>query len=361
MYIEQLAFTRFLAAALIVIYHFGTNVIPFNQYHLNVLVSDGRIYVSYFLALSGFILAYIYYNENEKICLKHFYISRFARIYPIYFLSLIPFIFLFIREGNFDFGSFLIHIFLLQSFFPTQSTFFNIPSWAISVLAVFYVIFPLLMKYIYRFRKKSFLCFSITIWVLSQILYLYLWNNIDNFQAISSYRLRYIIRTNPFFHLNTFLLGCAVGVYFKGFTPKQHITNYLNTLILLLSVFSIMVLLLMKEHISNVIGINFKLSNGLLAPFFLLCIFSLCMDNSFLKKIFKNKLFVTLGEASYCIYLFQVPYFHYYLYFSGEKEVIYYSPEFYINLMALIAISIFSYKYIELPFRNKIRKFLLIK
>ncbi len=106
MHINQLDFTRFLAATFIVIFHSGTNVYPFNQYPFNILVSDGRIYVSYFFTLSGFILAYVYYDENKKICLNNFYISRFARIYPIYCLSLLPFLFSSIREGNFDFTSF---------------------------------------------------------------------------------------------------------------------------------------------------------------------------------------------------------------------------------------------------------------
>jgi peptidoglycan/LPS O-acetylase OafA/YrhL len=351
MYIKQIDVTRFIAALSVVIFHYGTEVYPFNQYPVNKLVPVGPISVSYFFTLSGFILAYVYYNKHNNINFDEFYVARFARIYPIYFLSLLPFLFHGFKKGNFDFNSFLLHVFMLQSFLPIKLTLFNIPSWAISVEAAFYIIFPLLMKYIFRYGKKSFLFISIVVWSSSQILHIYLFNNIYDG---NSYALHHILFTSPLFHLNAFLLGCAFGVYFNEFMPRLNNRKLLNNTILLLSFSAILFTLLIREDIPDLVGFKVPFTNGLMAPLFLMFIFSLSIDNSLLKGLLKNKVLVKLGEASYCIYIFQAPFNYFFYFYIGNIGNFSDTQKFYIYLIVLILISVYSLKFIELPLRNKI-------
>ena len=55
------------------------------------VVNAGFISVSYFILLSGFVLAYNYAERarNGELDRKRFWEARFTRIYPIYFLSLL--------------------------------------------------------------------------------------------------------------------------------------------------------------------------------------------------------------------------------------------------------------------------------
>jgi peptidoglycan/LPS O-acetylase OafA/YrhL len=87
MRIEQLTFTRFIAAVAVVIFHFGREVFPFQHPILQPLVLSANIGVSYFFILSGFVMI-IAYNKQPNIDYKQFYISRIARIFPAFLVSI---------------------------------------------------------------------------------------------------------------------------------------------------------------------------------------------------------------------------------------------------------------------------------
>jgi hypothetical protein len=78
MRIEQLTFTRFIAAVAVVIFHFGREVFPFQHPILQPLVLSANIGVSYFFILSGFVMI-IAYNKQPNIDLQtilHFQNSK---------------------------------------------------------------------------------------------------------------------------------------------------------------------------------------------------------------------------------------------------------------------------------------------
>lgn len=64
-----------------------------NQYYHQVLqlLTDGGLGVSFFFVLSGFLITYLLLNEVAhigKIHLPHFYMRRFLRIWPLYYVVL---------------------------------------------------------------------------------------------------------------------------------------------------------------------------------------------------------------------------------------------------------------------------------
>ena len=90
MRIDQLTFTRFVAAMTVVFFHFGGNISYLNQEPWSALLRAGNISVSYFFTLSGFIMAIAYYSLDNKMVDKARYaVARFARIYPIYLVGLL--------------------------------------------------------------------------------------------------------------------------------------------------------------------------------------------------------------------------------------------------------------------------------
>ena len=87
---QRLTFTRFIAATLVVIYHgicLGQNVFPFSQKGFYNFFIHGNLAVIYFFYLSGIIMGFAYLKKNDNP--KKYYISRFARIYPMYFFGII--------------------------------------------------------------------------------------------------------------------------------------------------------------------------------------------------------------------------------------------------------------------------------
>ncbi len=81
MRIEQLTFTRFIAAISIVIFHYGRNITPLN--YCDFVFCQANMAVSYFFVLSGFVMA-IAYRDNKRVHFGRFIQRRFARIYPVY-------------------------------------------------------------------------------------------------------------------------------------------------------------------------------------------------------------------------------------------------------------------------------------
>ena len=79
---------RCFAAVNIVLFHFSN---PQWFGWLAPVVNAGYVSVSYFILLSGFVLAYNYSGRARagELELGRFYKARFTRIYPIYLLSLI--------------------------------------------------------------------------------------------------------------------------------------------------------------------------------------------------------------------------------------------------------------------------------
>ena len=81
---------RFLAAYHVVLFH-CTDWVHWTNPWARSFVGSGYVAVSLFFVLSGFILTYTHCGEEppKPIALRPFYVSRFARIYPVYAVGLL--------------------------------------------------------------------------------------------------------------------------------------------------------------------------------------------------------------------------------------------------------------------------------
>jgi Predicted acyltransferases len=140
MRIEQLTFTRFLAAILIVIYHFGLDIFPFNHPAVSFIFKQANICVSYFFVLSGFVMM-IAYGRKSNISFFKFMQSRFARLYPVYLLALLLYLWL-TRHYHFGLTNIILSTFIVQSWVPGKPLSLNYPGWALSV-EIFFILFSL--------------------------------------------------------------------------------------------------------------------------------------------------------------------------------------------------------------------------
>lgn len=76
---------RFLACLKVLLQHIPVLIFPW----FNVLRAGGYIGVEFFFVLSGFLITYILYEERLRtgtVNLKHFFMRRILRIWPLYFL-----------------------------------------------------------------------------------------------------------------------------------------------------------------------------------------------------------------------------------------------------------------------------------
>ena len=86
MRIEQLTFTRFIAAISIVVFHYAKDIPPFNFDVTSFFFQQANLGVSYFFILSGFVMIIAYWHK-DKVSFLSYMQKRFARIYPVTFLA----------------------------------------------------------------------------------------------------------------------------------------------------------------------------------------------------------------------------------------------------------------------------------
>jgi peptidoglycan/LPS O-acetylase OafA/YrhL len=340
MRVEQLTFTRFLAAIAIVIYHYGKNIIPFNFEISSFVFRQANLGVSYFFVLSGFIMI-IAYNQNKVILTLEYFKRRFARIYPVYFMSIILLLgYFLLSKGRIDFKGLILNITMIQAWIPGQALSYNFPAWSLSVEVFFYLLFPFLFNKIYTKQPlKKLVIPVLLIFVITQILTNYLVNSsfYNGYPVVRHDLIFYF----PLMHLSSFLIGNIAGLYFMN---RKKTKNY-DWSILLIFIGLIILLSYRTE-------INYH--NGMLALFFAPLMILISSNNGIITKVFNWKLLVFLGKISYGIYIFQSPIYKLvngvFKTLSIDNAIL----KFYSALILLIIISAISYHYIEKPLRRKI-------
>jgi peptidoglycan/LPS O-acetylase OafA/YrhL len=342
MRLEQLTFSRFIAAISIVIFHYGTKVFPFNNHHVSFLFKKADIGVSYFFVLSGFIMI-IAYGSFDKINPAEYYKNRFARVYPLLALSVIPYILLAFFSADARLCDALLNLSTLQAWIPGKAIVGNYPLWSLTVEIFFFLCFPFLFNHFYRNYKISSIAGVVfLIWAVSVSSQYYLIN--------SGFRTGYESPNNefiyyfPLLHLNQFLAGNLAGLLFLN--KREGKAGYDILIVAALAVF----LLLLKYPI----GLNYN--NGFLAIIFIPLILLQAKNTGGLTILLRKKAFVFLGEISFGIYVLQAPVFSI-LNRINEKFTIVNNATvmFYLNFIALLITAVICYVYIERPLRNRIK------
>ena len=133
-------------------YHFDYDHMPFHAVLLPVYIY-GQFFVELFFTLSGYVFFWLYSQmiANRQTGPSAFFVARFSRLYPLYFVTLIlaaliqP-VFHAIYGHDFIYttntvGNFLLNLFMVQQWVPASTQSFNGPAWSISVEAFLYLIF----------------------------------------------------------------------------------------------------------------------------------------------------------------------------------------------------------------------------
>lgn len=355
MQLNQITFTRFIAALSVVFFHYGQTVFPANINFLFENLTAGPIAVGYFYVLSGFIMAIAYYqtdkNKQQGINKKKYWVARFARIYPVYLLALLLIVAAKFKTLGDQWETLPLHLLLLQSWLPSYPITLNTPGWSLSVEAFFYLCFPFLLLWTYKRGTKAIALLCLVLWVVTQII---LMNALNSDAYAPKTHLHDFIYYNPIMHLSSFIMGILVGIYFKENRSTPPLKS--NTLWLGLCFVFIFSLIWGRPHLEVLLDYKLAYTNGLLAPAFLLFIVLLAKNKGFISKVFSHAWLILLGEASYSLYILQKPIHGLYDKIITPRVSLTETTHFYIFLVGLIIASILSYLLLEKPARKAIRK-----
>ena len=354
--LDQLTFLRFVAAIVVVIYHYGDKAWKTGLTNLMPSILAGPLMVTFFFVLSGFIMTIAYGNQNE-IDKGRFWVARYARIAPAYYLAMIiKIIALYLNGVQVNIFGLSLPVFFLQSWVPLRALYLNGPAWSLSVEMFFYLIFPFCISLIKKFSISKSIALILVYWGLN-VLAIYFLVNSQYFQNADGNLFREIAFYFPLLHLITFFVGIAGGIIYNKYLSKLQVSKVISGS-LVISIFLIM--LLSFKNFSRFAGLleapRLSFVNGLFAPMFLFLILTLSIDHSIISGILSKKVFVFLGDLGYSVYIFQNPLKYIYSAFIEPIYNLTPSQDFYVYTFLLICFSAITYILVEKPMRSKLRK-----
>jgi peptidoglycan/LPS O-acetylase OafA/YrhL len=252
--------------------------------------------MAFFFTLSGFLIVRIYYEQAElrRRWLAKYFVNRFARIYPVYFLLLSIAV---CMQHDFRPWTLITNYTLTHALFHDNDVIIQ-PSWSLTVEECFYFLAPFFM--ILARRHSFWVPFALASFLLLAAL------------AIS--KLGFAFLGTPGFVLTTTFFGHFVE-FFAGFylalalmrlekrrpiySPGNSYTMAGLAGVLLL----IIAMVIVYRHVpTNFVAV--MLINNFLIPFPIAVLYwGLIRENTLLSRLLSSRVSGLLGRSSYSFYL----------------------------------------------------------
>jgi peptidoglycan/LPS O-acetylase OafA/YrhL len=325
------------------------------------IVNAGYASVSFFILLSGFVLAYNYAPKARtgELGKVRFWKARFTRLYPIYFLSLLlswkmlPVEYAAHTHVMFWWGMALTPL-LMQGWVPELATFLNTPAWTMSAESFFYVLFPWIASWKRPVRLAPHLGKMFGVWMIGLIPgTLYAIYNPDGLPHIDRWSWGpwlQALKYTPMSHLASFVFGVMLASV-DEFIERA---DWLRVVLGLFGFAATFIILWQAAHIPYSV-----IHDGLLMPFFGCMILGLSGEN-FLAMGFGWRPLVFVGEASYCLYLMHFNLWNL-IHDSHTLDrlgLARFDP--WISYALLIAIAVMALHFVEKPAQKLLRKWMSV-
>lgn len=327
--LDALTGARFFAAFYVMLIHtffYDDHMSKWTTAHvawpIMYFLDRGCIAVNFFFVLSGFVLAYNYCRpDGAMVTSKHdFWVARFARIVPMYFIALMIAAPLFFHDEIYNAvhgGSFLAAakstvtnwgatLLFVNAWIPAWNN-VNPPSWTLSAEAFFYLLFPFVLGPLGRLPNLTLLrtaAFLYLITMLPTLAFSLRTHTGDLFSARhlnhADGHLESALYNFPLLRFPEFAVGAIMGLIFNRTTTGARPSVWNNAE--LAGVSFLLAVMFMAAVPWPVVRSSFY------TPMSVWVIWSLARRPvGVLGKFLSCAAMVLLGEASYAVYLFHYP------------------------------------------------------
>lgn len=293
--IKSLTSFRFIAAFIVFLLHCKIHLgFSVENLYIDQFIANGAVFMTAFFVLSGYVLSFAYRecDFTKKNSLKHYYLRRFSRIYPVYFFASVFYFIFFHNTLGYDIGDWvriiINDLFLFQAFFSNMFRLgLNSGTWSLSIEAFFYLLFPL---FLLVFRNKPYILFVVA-FVYTAIINVNV--ILENYSVFENIKTHY---SNPIMRLNEFMIGIAF--YFL----KESRLDAWFPRILKSPIFISFLIVLASVCPLSSLEFSFMGFHFCLVPLFGLFIYNLHVNGLI---IIENRIMVYLGKISYSFYIWQ--------------------------------------------------------
>jgi peptidoglycan/LPS O-acetylase OafA/YrhL len=330
---------RAVAVLAVVIYHAGIDSFS--------LFTGGFLGVDVFFVISGFLITQILLKElaERRFSLASFYERRIRRILPLLFtvkLVSIPFAWLLMMPRSvYEYSASIVSSFVFSSniWFSLDEGYWAadnslkpfLHTWSLSVEEQYYLVFPLLLWWAWRYGKTFLLSFFSITFIVS-LCWAQIW-------SVDSPTLSFYLLPTRFWEM---LAGSMAAIYVVMFRSESHkLSNSLISTAGLVLVISAMFWFDKETLHPSLYTLVPIIGTTLILTF--------PSPNALAYKVLSSKLMVQIGLLSYGAYLWHYPLFA----FSQISEVFVDTSGRLLMIAVTFILSYLTYHLVEQPFRKR--------
>jgi peptidoglycan/LPS O-acetylase OafA/YrhL len=293
-----------------------------------MLIRGGYLAVTTFFVLSGLVLAHSYASTEWNVRnVRRYAAARFARIYPVYLLSLAvvaPFIAADRTPAKARFVA--AHGLLVQAWLGHIPVNWNTPAWSLSCEMFFYFSFPAVVFLLGRPGWRGALALAAGACCLTRVLWA---------AGVSD-------EIKPLIHLADFLMGIAAARAYALLRRRPRAPRGAWLYVPGCAVAA--ALIAFPQALPRAIDLN-----SALRPLNALLLIGLALGGGPLARALSWPVTVYLGKSSYAMYILHVPLLWWYLRWSRSFSACWY-------IAGVVAVSAVVYGLIEEPAHRWLRK-----
>ena len=308
------------------------------------MFEGGFIGVDIFFVISGYLITSIIVEdcENKKFNLLNFYERRVRRILPALIfiaISCIPFAWLWMLPSQMkDFSQSLIALtmFITNILFWKETDYFALSAdekpllhtWSLSVEEQFYIIFPLIIFFFWKFGRNKVFIIIFLLAIISFFACEWGWRNNNNANF-------YLL---PFRAWELLIGSICAFIKIGDLKLRDNLLSLLGFFLIVFGIFYYSETTPFPSFYSLVpiIGVS------------LVILFA--KKNTFLAKFLSKKILVSIGLSSYSAYLLHQPLF------AFARVRLIGEPSYFVMFLLSISSLVFArilWSYVEIPFRNR--------